>query len=57
MHRDKILIIKPTRFFKVIFGIKLYMFRAEEVSEICSFIPKNKFQILVNLVGFITRSS
>jgi hypothetical protein len=98
VHRDKFLIIKPTRFTNFsnfIFGMKLYMFRTVPVSIIRSFSlytqqwsmsanlydiyhccvqwktpddgqkkcpkhvkfhPKNKFEKLVHLVGFIIRN-
>jgi len=99
VHRDKFLIIKPTRctnFSKFYFGMKLYVFRTvlsiirsfslytqewymsyrfADIYHCCvysekllmmdrvtvrnmqNFIPKNKFEKLVHLVGFITRNT
>ena len=52
VHRDKFLIIKQLNapVSQIYFGMKLYMFRTEELSETCRVSFKNKFENFVHLV-------
>jgi hypothetical protein len=58
VHRDKFPYNKnqlDALISQIYFGMKLYMFRTEELSETCRVSVQNKFEKLVHLVVFIIR--